>query len=206
MPIDPRIVYRESIPPDLTETIGRGVIERYAIAFDKTEEQWLEEEQHDALAVVRRAEIETSLVGLRGMFDGIRVESVLNAARNSYHREVGYGLFVITQSMVEGPSSRVRDAVFRRILARQSQLSLNLLNDDAPPPDGAIWACFVHLPATDRRDTPSMIRVAFPDEAGWWSQYESWDLYDLVPSLRGYAVGPELATLREELRRQRRAG
>ena len=197
-------LYRTDVPVDLTEAIGRLVIETYGTSADIAEDRWGEGEMHDTLAAFRRAEIETGLLSLRGRFPGVAaVESVLNKTRNAYHREVYSGRVAITQSKVESDKGPIRQADFRSTLAQRSQLSLDLLPEEpgvATPVDDRLWASFVHMPSA-RPDVPAFVRVAFPLPDGSWEHSVS--LYDLVPSLNGYAESEELITLRRELRRQR---
>lgn len=197
-------LYRTDVPVDLTESIGRLVIETYGVAADIAEDRWGEGEMHDTLAAFRRAEIETGLLSLRGRFPGVvSVESVLNKTRNAYHREVYAGRVAITQSKVESDKGPIRQADFRQTLAQRSQLSLDLLPEEPAKPtasDDRLWASFVHMPS-DRADVPAFVRVAFPLPDGSWEHSVS--LYDLVPTLRGYAESEELITLRRELRRRR---
>ncbi len=197
--------YRSEVPPEVSEKIGRIIIETYGIAHDVAEERWGEGEMHDALAGFRRAEIETALTALRGIFPGqVTVELLPNVIRNANHREVYCGGVAITQSKVESKEGPIREARFRETLAQRSQLSFDLLGDEPQPlPDARLWACFVHMPS-DRLDIPAFVRVAFPLPDGSWEH--SVNLDDLVPDLRGYAGSQALLTLRAELRRRRNAG
>jgi hypothetical protein len=195
-------LYRSDVTPDITEHIGRIIIENYGITADIAEERWGRDEMHDALAPFRRAEIETALLSLRGIAPGrVQVDSVSNAMRNAYHREVYVGRVAITQSKVDAPHGPIREARFRVTLAMRSQQSFDLLGDEPEPrPDALLWASFVHMPS-DRPDLPAFIRVAFPFPDGSWEH--SVDLYALVPSLGGYAESQTLIQLRQELRRRR---
>jgi hypothetical protein len=196
-------LYRTDVPVGLSEAIGRIVIETYGIAADMAEERWDSGEMHDALAPFRRAEIETRLLSLRGLFPRtVAVESVLNRTRNAHHREVYSGRIAITQSKVESDKGPIRQADFRQTLAQRSQLSLGLLREEPIPAatDDLLWASFVHMPS-DRVDVPAFVRVAFPLPDGSWDHSVS--LFDLVPDLHGYAQSEELITLRRELRRRR---
>ncbi len=197
-------LYRTDVPVGLSEAIGRIVIETYGIAADMAEERWDAGEMHDALAPFRRAEIETRLLSLRGLFPrAVEVESVLNKTRNAHHREVYCGRVAITQSKVESDKGPIRQADFRQTLARRSQLSLDLLGEEpssAASADDLLWASFVHMPS-DRVDVPAFVRVAFPLPDGSWDHSVS--LFDLVPGLLGFAQSEEMITLRRELRRRR---
>jgi hypothetical protein len=198
-------LYQTDVPDVVTERIGRVIIETYGVAADFAEERWDRDEVHDALASFRRAELETTLLSLRGVFPGlVSVESVPNAVGNAYHREVYCGRVAATQSKVEAEKGPIREARFRATLARSSQLSLRLLPEqDEPAPDTRLWACFVHMPSDRRVDVPAFIRVAFPFPDGSWEH--SVDLYELAPALRDYAQSDELLALRSELRRRRQA-
>lgn len=195
-------MYRAQVPEGVTEHIGRMIVEQYGVTADIAEERWGRDEMHDALPIFRRAEIETSLVTLRGLFPGVvGVESVPNVVANAFHREVYCGDVAITQSKVEAAKGPIRDARFRATLAQRSQMSFDLLHDEsAPPVDARLWACFTHMPS-DRLDVPAFVRVAFPLADG--SIEHDVDLYDLVPGLRGYAESEALLELRRDLRRRR---
>lgn len=194
--------YRDQVPTQVTDAIGRTIIEQYGIAADIAEERWGADEMHDALPIFRRAEIETGLRRLRGMFAGqVGVEAVPNVLANAYHREIYAGSVVITQQKVEGPKQPIRDARFRSTLARRSQLSFDLFDDEyIPTADARLWACFIHMPSS-RVDRPAFVRVAFPLPDGTFEH--DVDLYDLDPDLRGYTDSDELVRLRAELRRRR---
>lgn len=199
-------LYRAEVPSPVSEHVGRIIIEQYAIAADMAEERWDAGEVHDTLAVFRRAEIETALLSLRGIFPGtVSVESVPNASANAYHREIYSGKVAITQSKVESSKGPIREARFRETLAVRSQISFDWFGDEQKPrADARLWACYVHMPSM-RLDRPEFVRVAFPLPDGSWEHSLSLD--DLVPNLRGYADSEELLKLREELRsRRRRAG
>jgi hypothetical protein len=195
-------LYRAEVPEEVTEQIGRIIIENYGIAADIAEERWGREEMHDALASFRRAEIETALRALRGVFPGIvAVEPSPNATANAFHREVYVGRVTLTQSKVEARRGPIREARFRETLAQRSQISLNLLGDDPNPVrDARLWSCFVHMPS-DRADVPAFVRLAFPLPDGSWEH--DVDLYALAPRLRGYAQSDALLTLRRDLRKRR---
>jgi hypothetical protein len=197
-------LYRADVAPEVTERIGQIIIETYGISADFAEERWDRGEMHDALASFRRAEVETTLLSLRGIFPGqVAVESVPNALQNAYHREVYCGRVAVTQSKVEAEKGPIREARFRATLAHSSQLNFNLLReDDHQRTDVRLWACFVHMPSS-RVDLPAFIRIAFPFPDGTWEH--SINLYDEVPSLRGYAQSDYLLDLRAE-RRRRQAG
>lgn len=197
-------LYRVEVPALVTEQIGRIIIENYAFAADMAEERWGRGEMHDALAPFRRADIETALLSLRGIFPGqVWVEEVANSTGNAFHREVYVGRVAITESKVESANGPIREARFRETLARASQTSMDLLGDEVPPsPTARLWSCFVHMPS-GRLDVPEFVRVAFPFPDGTWDHSVS--LFDLTPWLQGYAPSDELATLRRELKR-RRAG
>lgn len=199
-------LYRADVGDDVTAAYARTILEQYGLSFDWAEERWLEPELHDALAPVRRGDIETALVKLRGLFPGVvLVEDVLNPARNASHRETIVGRTVITQSMVDGPRGPIRYARHRDTLAQRSQLCFDLLQEGSPvTKDGdlALWACWVHMPS-DSLDRPSFVRLAFPFEDGTWE--ESYNLYDLVPALKGYTESEAVMTLRRDAKQARGA-
>src|SRR4051812_24002265 len=118
--------YQANVGDDVTAAYARTILEQYGLTYDLAEERWLEPELHDALAPLRRADIETALVKLRGLFQGVLVEDVLNSTKNAYHRETVVGQVVITQSMVDSPRGPIRYARHRDTLAQRSQLCLNL--------------------------------------------------------------------------------
>jgi hypothetical protein len=204
VPLGPNLAfYRTNVGDDVTEAYARTILAQYGLSDDKAEEQWLGPELHDALASQRRADIETALVKLRGLFPAtVLVEEVLNPAGNAYHRETLVGRAVITQSMVDAPKGPIRYASHRRTLARRSQLCMDLLREGPEEQDGdvALWACWVHMPS-DALDRPSFLRLAFPFEDGTWE--ESYDLYELIPSLKGYTESAALLELRRDAKQAR---
>jgi hypothetical protein len=199
-------LYQANVGEDVTAAYARTILEQYGLTYDWAEERWLEPELHDALAPLRRADIETALVKLRGLFPGVvLVEDVLNSTKNAYHRETVVGRTVITQSMVDGPKGPIRYARHRDTLAQRSQLCLDLFQVGTPASregELALWACWVHMPS-DMLDRPSFVRLAFPFEDGTWE--ESYDLYDLVPSLRGYTESEAVLALRRDAKQARGA-
>jgi hypothetical protein len=164
--------FRQEVPADVTAEIAAVVARCYAWSGSFAEQRWGRAEEHDTLATVRRAEIETQLTALRAKFRGVLgVQKVLNSRRTASHTEVYCGGVVITQSKVEDEHGPIRDAHFRRTLAKRSQLNLHLFDDVPDPSDGAIWlwACFVHQPSDDVR-RPAFLKVAFPYADGVWEQ------------------------------------
>lgn len=197
-------LHRDQVADDITAAAARIVIEQYALAFDHAEELFLPPELHDVLPSFRRGAIESASVMLR-QFKGVAVEEVLNPSRNAYHREIGVGRVVMTQSKVERPNGPIREATHRQTLARRSQLSLDQLLEGTPldSEDGlALWACLVHMPA-DSQDRPAMLRLAFPFEDGTWE--ESYRLTDLIPALAGYADSLFVLEMREAAKQARRS-
>ncbi len=196
--------FRANVADDIALACTATVLEQYGLSYDRAEEQWLGPELHDALAVMRRADIETALVKLRGLFPGrVLVEEILNPTRNAYHREVVVGQVVLTQSKVDATHGPIRDAAHRRTLAVRSQMRMDLLNEGSLATRGGLlklWGCLVHMPSA-ALDRPSMLRLAFPFEDGTWE--ESYDIYELLPQLKGYTESPAVLTLRQEAKRAR---
>lgn len=173
--------FRQEVPLQvLAEVLGIH-LRSYAWSASFAEQRWGRAEEHDALAVLRRAEIETQLTALRAKFRGlVGVQKVLNNRRTASHTEVYCGGVVLTQSKVEDELGPIRDAHFRRTLAKRSQMNLGLFGEVPDPSDGAVWlwACIVHQPSDDV-SRPAFLRIAFPYPDGQWEQ--SLNLYELVP-------------------------
>jgi hypothetical protein len=94
--------FRAEVPREVTKTVGELIIERYGISADEAEIRWLGPEATDATASMRRADIETGLTRLRGLFPGrIEVETVFNVTRNARHREAYCAGWALTQSKIE---------------------------------------------------------------------------------------------------------
>jgi hypothetical protein len=179
--------FQQEVPRDVIAEIVRLVMRCYDWSGRFAEQRWGRPEERDALAVLRRAEIETQLTALRAKFrERVGVHKVLNSRRTASHTEIYCGGVVLTQSKVEDERGPIREAHFRRTLAKRSQLNLRLFGDVPDPSEEAIWlwACVVHQPSDDVR-RPAFLRVAFPYEDGEWEN--SLNLFELVPE----ALTPE---------------
>lgn len=198
--------YRAEVPRDVTKAIAELIIERYGIAADEAEIRWLAPEAADAMAINRRADIETGLTRLRGLFPGIvAVEAIANIPRTSRHREVYCSGWAITQSKIEHPHGPIRQADFRDILAEpiKAQLTMDDFIDPrsvVDDPSGRPWACITHMPADDHPEVPGILQVAFPGRNGRWEDYI--DLYYEIAELRAYATSEYVLQLRADFRKR----
>jgi len=196
--------YRAEVPREVTKAIGELIIERYGIAADEAEIRWLGPEASDATASNRRADIETGLTRLRGLFPGlVTVESVFNVTRTARHREVYCRDWAITQSKIELPRGPIRQADFRISLAASSQITMDNYIDPETivvNPPGRPWACITHMPADGHLEIPGILQVAFPMPNGRWEDYI--DLYYEIPELRAYVSSDYVLNLRAEYRKR----
>lgn len=188
--------FRVGIPMQLTEAMGRAVIECTAFAADDVEEALAEPEARYLLPHHRRAMIETRFAGLRGVVDRLRVETVYNVSQDA-HRELRIAGFVITQHYCVEVERRIRHANFRASLGERSQLTW-LARTDATS-DDELWAAVVYGVSDRRPDRPSFLKIAFPRSDGRWEH--TIDLSSLVPSLAAYPESPILVELRQQRRR-----
>lgn len=199
-----KVLYRAEVPREVTKAIGELIIERYCLAADEAEMRWLRAEAIDATATVRRADIETGLARLRGLFPNlVQVESVLNGPRTARHREVYCAGWAITQSKIEQPRGPIRQADFRDTLASDSQMTMYAMLDPAEVVEnrtGRPWACVTHMPADRHPEEPGILQVAFPLQSGLWEDYI--DLYFEIPELRAYATSDYVLNLRKEFRKR----
>lgn len=189
--------FRAGVPIELTDAMGRAVIESTAFAEDDVEEALAEPEARYLLPHHRRAMIETRFAGLRGTVDGLRVETAYNVSQDA-HRELHIGGFVITQHYCLEVERRIRHANFRASLAELSQLTW--LAGMEPTSDDELWAAVVYGVAERRPDVPTFLKVAFPRSDGRWEH--AIDLSSLVPSLAAYPESPILLELRQQRRRR----
>lgn len=195
--------YLGQVPREFTADVARIVMSCYLDSAQTAEIRWGKAEERDALPILRRADIETALSMLPARFPGLaKVRKRPNTARTSTYTEVRCGAVVLTQSKTEGAKAPIRDALFRRSLARTSALNLW---DRSTPPDNAdtLWACVIHGPA-DSPSRPAYLRIAFPLPDGSFEY--SLNLFDLIPEVVYYGVdGIEqvstwLAKLRKDVR------
>ena len=195
--------FRGDVPREVIKAIAEGIIERYALSADEAELRWLGAEATDALASMRRADIETGLVALRGRFPGlVEVEVAWNATENARHREVYVAGWVITQSKIENRQGPIRKAEFRESLAFGSQTTLDSLidpMDTIEPITGRPWGCVTHVPVERTQETPAILQVTFPMPNGRWE--DSIDLYLEIPELRTYINSDYVVQLRADRKR-----
>ncbi|MHB8356190.1 MAG: hypothetical protein ACYDDQ_05830 [Vulcanimicrobiaceae bacterium] len=112
----------------------------YADCYDRHEEP----EAWDLIGDERRARAEQALRAVAREFQhrGVMAHSILNSTRGNYHTEVSCGPAVLTASFVLHQGDLVRMAMFRRTLARSSQLSL--LGEPEEDPQGKFFGIVLH--------------------------------------------------------------
>lgn len=121
-------------------------------------------EAQDVRPGIRRAEIESALNELPGNIEGVEVRAERNKAKNSWHREVRSGPFLLTASFVNTPSEIVRVAEFRKTLAADSQLPLFTEQEETEPANHC-YGIILHGKTDDSDDATPFLRLAFPSRS-----------------------------------------
>jgi hypothetical protein len=114
--------------------------------------------------------------------EGIELSPEPNAIGNCFHTELKAGQVIMTASAVESASELVREAVFRKSLAQDSQLEM-FLEPEPPPADAMLYAILLHGPlGAGLLPAPAFIHVGFPG-ADCDSYVDKFNLLDYFPLL-----------------------
>lgn len=102
--------------------------------------------RHDLFPHLRRANVEAALLGLGRRYAklGVTTSEEANETGNSHHTVVRVGSVVITASAVETSDTLVREARFRRSLAKNPQLALGIVEAEEDPPSDALYALLLY--------------------------------------------------------------
>ncbi|MDZ4761790.1 MAG: hypothetical protein SGJ21_12040, partial [Alphaproteobacteria bacterium] len=105
-------------------------------------------------------------LGVAQRFQFANARPQTNHAGNTFHVELIRGRVVLTASAVRRPQEMVREAIFRRTLARDPQRSF--FDEDHPSvelPDDPLYGLVLYGPPSRRADQrfPGFVVVAFPD-------------------------------------------
>lgn len=140
--------------------------------------------RHDRYPYDFRSNVEAALMNLANTYEanGVTAREVANEAGNWHHTEVRFGSIVLTGNAVESPQTMVREASFRKSLAKNPQMSLDLVPMEPEPPSTSLYAVLLYPSAhfALRLDdaVPSFVTVRFP-----MSDLTDW-LPDQVNALR----------------------
>lgn len=139
--------------------------------------------RHDKFGYDFRFNIEAALINLANTYKGqVETREVKNEIENWSHTEVRFGPVVLTANAVETPQTMVRDATFRRTLAKDPQQPLGLVELEPDPPSNGLYAVLLYpsarFPMKADEAVPSFVTVRFP-----MSDLSDW-LPDQVNALR----------------------
>jgi hypothetical protein len=155
------------VSSDFLQEIGRRVVRAYVSSAELSESRWSYEECHDVRGDVRRADIESSLGSLKGMFAEVRVGKRKNVADNCWHTEIFLPEVILTVSKVATPDTLIPDAAFRATIARTCQMNMFLKADDQPiPADGSLYSVLIHGPNRHSPNEPAFMHIVWPSQDG----------------------------------------
>ena len=155
------------------DILVRCLIKGYADSAVKCLESYSTEQAHDLRPQMRRADIEQLLRGLPGRHSDVIAVPEINVSNNAWHVRLTSGRITLTVSAVDGPENVVREAVFRRNLARRYQMGFSGDGWESPTPirptttdDDLVYGLVIHGPA--KHDTvqrfPAFVHIVFPVE------------------------------------------
>lgn len=167
--------YREHVPMEVMAALATLIRGSYADSAVLAE-RWTSHEAKDAIAIVRRADIETALPGLATKYKalGVTASKVSNANGTDWHTELRCGAVVHTVSKTEGPDTAIRPAEYRKSLAKDHRLNMPWAKPASEDEDDAdvLWACVTHGPSINEA-IPAYIRVVFPLRDGSFQDHIS---------------------------------
>ena len=162
-PTELRQIFLKDVPEAVVLDTARCLVRTYAESVAYCRDTFPGPEAHDLYPIHRRAMFERNWRGRLARYPELEVSVESNASGGCYHTEVRVGRVVMTVSAVEAPFEIVRPAVFRKTLARESQLQL-FAEPEEPSDDALLYVLLLHGPLGGGLLTaPSFIHIAFPD-------------------------------------------
>jgi hypothetical protein len=174
-PSELSLLYLQSFPARFHVDAARVIRDSFGSAFGK-DDDLLPGARRDKYPIDRRALVQTSLHTLCARYQkqGVRSVERVNAAANYHHVEITSGPVVLIAAAVDSEKEVVRDAKYRRYLAKNPQRALHGLgvsDDDEDEPDdkGALLAVILYGPSSKypyRREdaAPGFVSVRFPTD------------------------------------------
>lgn len=150
---------------EFLESLTLKTKDLYKTTQNSTYEMFPRPEAKDALPTIRRAAFETEMYKVANDLE-VEQASVLNAARNSSHREIKIDQFLLTSNHVNAPNVLVRDSNFRKTLAANSQMSFfDGEREKQDKESGHVYGTILHGEFLNKEDisTP-FIYLAFPNQ------------------------------------------
>lgn len=152
---------------DLVTIVGRA----YPRAAANANDRFSREVAHDYYPAERRAIIENSLPYLRFKHAGTSVVPRSNKRGTSYFQQISRNRSILTVSKTLTPGDLPRDADFRRTLARNPQMVLELYGDLLPemaphPEADAYYGIVAHGAAENDPASIGYIEILIPDATG----------------------------------------
>lgn len=159
--------FADSVPTGLLNDFGRLVIEAMRTAWS-TGADLPAGIRHDRFSYDFRFNVEVGLLhlGQRYKAEGVTAREAANTVGNWHHSELLFKGVVLTASAVESPDTMVRDARFRRTLAKNPQLALGTVELEEDPPSDGLYAVLLYpsgaFTLKAEAATPSFVLVRFP--------------------------------------------
>ncbi len=157
-----KATFRDAHRDDFLEDVIRLLAGEYRTAYDECAMFYPWEEAHDLRPHARRAKIEAKVRDLANSFPGVTATVEPNATGTSYHTRIVSKNVILTINCVQHPNDLVRHAEFRNAYAN-AQMDL-FEPDEPPPPDGYIYAMWIHGASKRNPKRPDFMHIVFPDE------------------------------------------
>jgi len=205
-PTELRQIFLNDVPEAVLLDTARCVIRTYADALKHCRDNFPGPEAHDLYPIERRAMLERNWRGRLSRYSNIEVSVQPNASGNCFHTEVKAGRVVMTVSAVEAPGDIVREAVFRKSLAQESQLEM-FMEPEPPPDDSMLYALLLHGPlGGGLLASPAFIHIAFPgrDCDKYIDRFNLLDYYPLLHAEMTKQPAAEIERKKPVLRRIRK--
>lgn len=162
-PYKPRELFLHEFPSELLKAITKSVFDGYKEAYDYCQGNFDKYQMHDLLPHMRKAIIERNVLYCVQRFSYTSGKSAPNALYNCYHALVKCGNAVLTISAVNSPSQMVREAMFRKQYARDSQITMFVDSVPTVKLHNNLYAILLHGPSEDFPSAPCFIKIRFPD-------------------------------------------
>lgn len=152
--------FRDAYPDDFIEDVMRLHASEYRTAYDECALFYPWQEAHDLRPHTRRAKIEAKIRDLANSFPGMYATPEPNATGTSFHTRILSKNVILTVNCVQHPNDIVRHAEFRNTYAN-AQLDM-FEPDEPPPPDGYVYAIWIHGASKRNPKRPDFMHIVFP--------------------------------------------
>jgi hypothetical protein len=183
-------LWDQSVSSDLLRSIARLIIEERKGAAKYCRDTFPDAEAHDLRGHHARGRIEAGLLGIPAEFSEVAIQAERNKTRNSFHRELMIGRFIVTVSTASWPNQVVGRALFRRVLAYRFQGRL-FPDEYAQQLSELQYAVILHGAYGKDQSKTDFVQVGFPNE-GFTGYLTKINVLARFPDLTSPAPAPQV--------------